>query len=217
MRAQPALHDSAPGRDRRPVHRAGTGTRTSAGSGTSTRQVHHVRSPHFISSKTRSGFLICRCPGLPDYPNHRQISPTHPARTPTGSIWQPHPVRHRRRPCGARSGRIWQLELTDGRRVRARYLVCANGVTGNPTSSHGLAVSTARSSSVTYRDASEFAGKRVFVVGAGNSGVDIACDAAFAWTRRSSACGAGTTSSRSTSSALRRTSSPIATQTASLA
>jgi cation diffusion facilitator CzcD-associated flavoprotein CzcO len=32
--------------------------------------------------------------------------------------------------------------------------------------------------SVTYRDAAEFTGKRVLIVGGGNSGVDIACDAA---------------------------------------
>src|SRR5438445_48181 len=32
--------------------------------------------------------------------------------------------------------------------------------------------------SVTYKSAGEFAGKRVMIVGAGNSGADIACDAA---------------------------------------
>ena len=66
--------------------------------------------------------------------------------------------------------------------------------------------------SVTYRSADELRGRRVLVVGGGNSGVDIACDAARSAQRGLPvACGAATGSSPSTSSGSRRTcSSPAA-------
>ena len=47
-----------------------------------------------------------------------------------------------------------------------------------------------------YRAASQLSGKRVLVIGAGNSGVDIACDAAHSAGARCCRCGAATSSSR---------------------
>ena len=138
-------------------------------------------SAHFISSRTMSGFPGFPMPDhYPDYPNHRQLldyirsyadafdlrrhirfntSVDHAAPTETG----------------------WRLDLADGSTVETRYLVCANGVTWVPNLVTWPGEFTGEiRHSVTYRDPSEFAGKRVLVVGAGNSGVDIACDAAFA-------------------------------------
>ena len=139
-------------------------------------------SAHFISSKTLSGFPDLPMPeDYPDYPNHRQILAYIRSYADRFDLRS-----HIQFDTGVVHAALdqdgsWQLELTDGRRVRARYLVCANGVTWEPNviSWPGRFDGEIRHS-VTYRDASEFAGKRVLVVGAGNSGVDIACDAAFA-------------------------------------
>ncbi len=138
-------------------------------------------SAHFISSRTLSGFPGFPMPDdYPDYPNHRQIlayirsfadhfdlrrhvtfstSVVHARPTDDGS---------------------WILNLDDGSARHCRYLVCASGVTWipNTVSWPGTFHGDIRHS-VTYRDPSEFRGRRVLVVGAGNSGVDIACDAAF--------------------------------------
>lgn len=139
-------------------------------------------SAHFISSKTLSGFPDLPMPeDYPDYPNHRQILAYIRSYADRFDLRS-----HIQFDTGVVHAALdqdgsWQLELTDGRRVHARYLVCANGVTWEPNviSWPGRFDGEIRHS-VTYRDASEFAGKRVLVVGAGNSGVDIACDAAFA-------------------------------------
>ncbi|MEM9134501.1 MAG: NAD(P)-binding domain-containing protein [Actinomycetota bacterium] len=139
-------------------------------------------SAHFISSRTLSGFPDFPMPSdYPDYPNHRQLlayirsfadefdlrrhitfdtAVDHARWTPEGD---------------------WLIELGDGSQRRARYLICANGVTWVPNivTWPGDFDGEVRHS-VTYRSPEEFRGKRVLVVGAGNSGVDIACDAAFA-------------------------------------
>lgn len=143
------------------------------------------QSAHFISSKTLSGFPDFPMPDdYPDYPNHKQLlayirsyaekfdlkkhiqfnteitSTTFIEDTET-----PH----------------WLITFTDGSTEQARYLVCANGITWNPNevSWPGEFNGEVRHS-VTYKSSDEFIGKRVLVVGAGNSGVDIACDASFA-------------------------------------
>jgi len=76
----------------------------------------------------------------------------------------------------------------DGWRVRAggetwdyTALVCASGTLWDPIAPELAGAETFGGTirhSVTYRAADEVRGKRVLVVGAGNSGVDIACDAA---------------------------------------
>ena len=78
-------------------------------------------------------------------------------------------------------GDRWTVTLSTGEVLSYRGVVCANGVTWHPTAARlpgaGVFAGEVRHS-VTYRSAAEFAGRRVLVVGAGNSGVDIACDAA---------------------------------------
>lgn len=138
-------------------------------------------SAHFISSKTLSGFEGFPMPDdYPDYPSHQQIFDyiCHFA--------DAHQLRQHiqfntaiNKASQDEQGR-WHIELGNGDKVQANYLICANGVTWEPNqvSFNGNFNGEIRHS-VTYRRAEEFTGKRVLIVGAGNSGVDIACDAAF--------------------------------------
>lgn len=139
-------------------------------------------SAHFISSRTLSGFDGFPMPETyPDYPDHRQIL------TYIRSFADAFDLRrHITFSTGVDHARrddrdTWTVELSDGTTRRTRSLICANGVTWEPNlvTWPGAFDGEIRHS-VTYRSATEFAGKRVLVVGAGNSGVDIACDAAFA-------------------------------------
>ena len=136
-------------------------------------------SAHFISSRTQSGFPGFPMPDdYPDYPDHRRIlayirdfadaEDLRPLiRTSTA-------VRHGSlRPDGR-----WDIATGTGTETYDA-VVCANGVTWEPNVPDlpGHFDGEVRHS-VTYRDPAEFDGRRVVIVGAGNSGVDIACDAA---------------------------------------
>jgi hypothetical protein len=75
----------------------------------------------------------------------------------------------------------WDVTLSSGETHRYAGVIAAPGVNWHPSlpeypgqDDFGGEI---RHSS-TYADVSEFAGKRVLIVGGGNSGVDIACDAA---------------------------------------
>jgi cation diffusion facilitator CzcD-associated flavoprotein CzcO len=78
-------------------------------------------------------------------------------------------------PLGGR----WKVTLQDGRTAWHRGVICANGVTWLAATPEwpGSFAGELRHS-VTYRGPAEFEGKRVLIVGLGNSGADIACDAA---------------------------------------
>lgn len=139
-------------------------------------------SAHFISSKTRSGFPGFPMPAAyPDYPNHRQILAYIRAFADEFDLRRnvrfDSAVRHAR----PTSERTWEILLDDGSVRHCRYLVCANGITWEPNEVTWPGTFSGEiRHSVTYRSASEFTGRRVLVIGAGNSGADIACDAAFA-------------------------------------
>lgn len=141
-------------------------------------------SAHFISSRTLSGFPGFPMPEhYPDYPNHKQLLAYIRSFAEAFDL-----RRHIRFGAQVESARcdaagVWSLQLAGDTTVRARYLVCANGVTWEPNRVEwpGMAGFTGEiRHSVTYRSPKEFEGKRVLVIGCGNSGVDIACDAAFA-------------------------------------
>lgn len=139
-------------------------------------------SAHFISSRTLSGFPGHPMPDdYPDYPNHRQILDYIRSFADHFDLRSHIAFNSGVSHAELDEDGLWRLDLDDRRQVRCRYLVCANGVTWVPNlvTWPGEFDGGIRHS-VTYRDAGEFAGKRVLVVGAGNSGVDIACDAAFA-------------------------------------
>lgn len=137
------------------------------------------RSAHFISSKTQSHFAGLPMPDdYPDYPSGPQILAY---------------VRDVARKEGLYSHIRFGAEVSatafnadgvmvttsDGEAHTYAALVCANGtnwIPAIPDGFEGFAGEVRHSA--TYRDMAEFSGKRVLIVGAGNSGCDIACDAA---------------------------------------
>lgn len=137
-------------------------------------------SAHFISSRDLSGFMGFPMPKhFPDYPSHRQIL------SYVRSFADAYGLRAAIR-LGTGVNQVrkdaaghWVVELGDGSRRRYKAVVCATGCNWDPNlpKFEGQFGCELRHS-VTYRSGDEFRGKRVLVVGAGNSGADIACDAA---------------------------------------
>jgi hypothetical protein len=137
-------------------------------------------SAHFISSRDLSGFTGFPMPkDFPDYPSHRQIllylrsfAEAYGLRE---SIHFGCPaVRVGKEPDGR-----WLVEFGDGTRRRYGALICANGINWDPNlPALAGGFSGEIRHSVSYTSGKEFRGKRVLVLGAGNSGADIACDAA---------------------------------------
>lgn len=135
-------------------------------------------SAHFISSKTQSAFAGFPMPDdYPDYPSHRQILEY---------------VRNFARHNGIDESIQFSTTVEtvvpdeqgvdvviDGTRRRYRAVVCASGVNWEPVLPDipGQFSGDLRHA-ISYRNANEFAGKRVLIIGLGNSGADIACDAA---------------------------------------
>lgn len=139
-------------------------------------------SAHFISSKYASGFYGYPMPKhFPDYPNWRLIRDYIRSFAREFDLY---PL-VRLNTAVVHAGRTidgqWTVRDATGAEETYTHLVAANGVTWHPRwpTYPGLDVFTGevRHSSA-FRHPSEFAGKRVLIVGGGNSGVDIACDAA---------------------------------------
>ncbi len=136
-------------------------------------------SAHFISSRKVSGFHDHPMPAsYPDYPNHRQILDY------TRDFADTYGLREQIRfgtavTASEHEGDGWAVTLDDGSQRTYRALICASGTTWSPRipTIPGELTGVVRHS-VTYRDPIEFRGRRVLVVGLGNSGADIICDAA---------------------------------------
>ena len=85
-------------------------------------------------------------------------------------------------PVDTAEGRFWQVRLSNGETRDYRGIYSAIGTQWLPQMPQidGLGTFTGRAiHAKDYRSPDELRGKRVLVVGAGNSGVDIASDAAF--------------------------------------
>ncbi|WP_199921381.1 flavin-containing monooxygenase [Streptomyces bicolor] len=137
-------------------------------------------SAHFISSRTLSGFGGYPMPDhFADYPPHRQIL------SYLTSFAEAYGLRDRiefgtevrsveKNPDGT-----WTVTRADGRASTHRQVVVCTGAQWHPNLPvlPGDFTGEVRHT-VTYRSSAELRGKRVLVVGAGNSGLDIACDAA---------------------------------------
>lgn len=139
-------------------------------------------SAHFISSRRLSGFHGYPMPEeTPDYPHHSQVLAY------LRNFASAYGLRERiitsteveRAQPDPQSG--WRVTLKGGETRRYDNLICANGTTWSPNrpALEGE-FSGELIHSNEYRSTTMFSGKRVLVVGAGNSGVDIACDAARA-------------------------------------
>lgn len=138
-------------------------------------------SAHFISSRTLSGFPGFPMPeDYPDYPSHKQLHAYIRSFADTYQLREHIQFNTAIKHAEQNGAGEWEVELSNGDIVLSRYLVCANGVTWEPNKVtwEGDFNGEVRHS-VTYRSPEELHGKRVLVVGAGNSGVDIACDASF--------------------------------------
>lgn len=139
-------------------------------------------SAHFISSRSLSGFHGFPMPSeLPDYPSHSQVL------SYLRSFADAYGLRDRVSTSAAveRAESVtdggWDVTLAGGEVRRYDNLICANGTTWDPNrpslpGEEEYSGTIIHSSA--HRSARDLAGRRVLVVGAGNSGVDIACDAA---------------------------------------
>jgi cation diffusion facilitator CzcD-associated flavoprotein CzcO len=136
-------------------------------------------SAHFISSKTQSHFLDFPMPDdYPDYPSNKQILNYIRSFAVAYGLYQ-HvtfnmEVRH-----AELAGRTWKVTLSSGETRNYCALVCATGTNWLPSMPEypGRFAGELRHA-VTYKSRTEFLGKRVLVIGGGNSACDIASDAA---------------------------------------
>jgi len=137
-------------------------------------------SAHFISSTSLSAIDGFPFPdGYPDYPSHRQILAYLRSYADENQLREHirfgQAVRHvERLPGGG-----WQVECASGDERRYRALVLATGSLWEPNRpSYPGSFTGECFHSKYYRGPEQLRGRRVLVVGGGNSGVDIACDAA---------------------------------------
>ena len=139
-------------------------------------------SAHFISSKYTSGFYGAPMPDeLPDYPSWAQILAYIRNFGRNWGLYQHVTFNTSVVSAKVLPGDRWRVSLSDGRVLEYDGLIAAPGVTWHASSPSFPDMAQFRGEirhSVTYRSPQEFTGKRVLIVGAGNSGVDIACDAA---------------------------------------
>ena len=136
-------------------------------------------SAHFISSKTQSHYIDYDMPeDYPDYPSNKQIHQYMRGFADAYGL-RPHihfnlGVEHAEKVADG-----WDVTLANGEHRKYAALVCATGTNWHPSMPEypGTFTGEMRHAS-TYRSMDEFKGKRVLIIGAGNSGCDIACDAA---------------------------------------
>ncbi|MFI8233924.1 flavin-containing monooxygenase [Streptomyces sp. NPDC085900] len=136
-------------------------------------------SAHFISSRKTSGFFDFPMPdSFADYPGHRQILKY--TRDFAAAYGLREAIRFNCTVTGVeQAGDGWTVRLDDGTHHRYRAVVCATGTTWIPRIPRHPGTFTGEiRHSGSFRDPAEFRGKRVLIVGLGNSGADIACDAA---------------------------------------
>ena len=137
-------------------------------------------SAHFISSRDLSGFLDYPMPKhFPDYPSNRQILEYLRSFALAFGLYDRARFNTSVEHVDKDEEGRWIVTLSNGERRRYRALVCATGCNWDPNMPEikGHFSGEIRHS-VTYRHPEEFKGKRVMIIGAGNSGADIACDAA---------------------------------------
>lgn len=136
-------------------------------------------SAHFISSKNQSNFLDYPMPDeYPDYPSNRQIDSYLRSFASAYSLYDDISL-DTEVLAAVFEDDGWTVHLLDGDTRRYSHLICANGTNWHPRlPRHPGNFGGEMIHSVNYDSLDQFKGRRVLVVGAGNSGCDIACDAA---------------------------------------
>ncbi|MFP4235639.1 MAG: flavin-containing monooxygenase [Nitriliruptoraceae bacterium] len=141
---------------------------------------------HLNSSRPRTQFPSLPMPAeWPDYPSHELMArylqgfADHFGLTDRIRL-RTEVVAVQPRPGGGAPGSSgWEVTTGDGAGITTRAVLVANGHHGTP---RRLPLADGfdghRFHAHEYREPSVFAGQRVLVVGVGNSGLDIACDAA---------------------------------------
>ncbi|MER5936716.1 NAD(P)-binding domain-containing protein [Streptomyces sp. NPDC001928] len=137
------------------------------------------RSAHFISSRDKSGFFDHPMPReFADYPSHDQI--LRYTRSFADEFGLREAIRFNTAVASVEQCEdgAWTVQTATGA-TRARAVVCCSGVTWDPRMPELPGEFDGQvMHSVGYVDPSLFRGRRVLIVGLGNSGADIACDAA---------------------------------------
>jgi hypothetical protein len=136
-------------------------------------------SAHFISSKTQSHYVDFPMPDdYPDYPSGKQILNYIRSFAVAYGLYQ-HVIFNMEVTRAELAGRTWHVTLSSGETKTYCALVCATGTNWLPNMPDypGTFAGEMRHA-VTYRSQAEFLGKRVLIVGGGNSACDIASDAA---------------------------------------
>ena len=137
-------------------------------------------SAHFISSRSMSGFDGFPMPAhYPDYPSHRQILRYIRAFADLWSLKARIRFSTRVTDIEQQEDGTWLVTLDSGETLPYLALVCATGSNWHPRMPElmGQFHGEIRHAN-TYRSPDEFKNRRGLILGAGNSGVDIACDAA---------------------------------------
>ena len=138
-------------------------------------------SAHFISSKWTSYFYGFPMPAsYPDYPSAKQVHNYIRSFADAFGLRE-HITFNTEVKSAVPEGDRWRVELGNGEVCYYAGVIACPGVTWHPNTPKLPGEETFTGEichSVTYKSPEEFKGKRVLVVGAGNSGVDIACDAA---------------------------------------
>jgi hypothetical protein len=136
-------------------------------------------SAHFISSRKMSGFYDFPMPEhYPDYPTNQQILAYTRSFAREFGLYDDITFN-----TGVelveKDGTGWMVRLSNGETKRFRAVICSTGTNWYPKlPRHSGNFNGEIRHSVTFKHAEEFRGKRVLIVGLGNSGADIACDAA---------------------------------------
>lgn len=134
---------------------------------------------HLISSKRNTQFADFPMPEhYPDYPRHTQVF-DYLTQLAEHCQLQQHTRFNTRVTHMDKTADGWLLSFDDGRQARYEAVVVCNGLLGTPKVPQypGTFSGQALHASA-YRSSAQFRGKRVLVVGGGNSGCDIAVDAA---------------------------------------
>lgn len=139
-------------------------------------------SAHFISSKTQSHYTDFPMPDdYPDYPSNKQICSYMRDFATAYGLYDD--ITFNTEVASSEFlGNGWRVSLSTGQTRDYRWLICVNGTNWHPSlpswADDPFEGEVRHANSFHHMD--EFRDKRVLIVGAGNSGCDIACDAATA-------------------------------------